>query len=146
MPIEMITFPLVAGIITNLVTALINRVGWSSKIKTYVALATALVLTIAGVVFQLFPQAWPTVAAGIAAVFGVSQALYPVLKPILSKLEEATTGKTDSIDELDAIIAEILPASEQVSWDEDTPLGDGEQDEVTRGKHALEDGSAEATA
>ena len=141
MPIEMITFPLVAGIVTNLVTALINRVGWSSKIKTYVALATALVLTIAGVVFQLFPQAWPTVAAGIAAVFGVSQALYPVLKPILSKLEEATTGKTDSIDELDKIIAELLPASEQISWDEDSPLGDGEPDEeeVTRGKHDLED-------
>ena len=141
MPIEMITFPLVAGIITNLVTALINRAGWSAKVKTYVALATALVLTIAGVIFQLFPQAWPTIAAGIAAVFGVSQALYPVLKPILSKLELATTGKTASVDELDAIIAEILPASEQVSWDEDSPLGDGEPDEeeVTRGKHALED-------
>ena len=149
MPIEMITFPLVAGIITNLVTALINRVGWSSKVKTYVAFVVALVLTVAGVIFQFFPQAWPTIAAGIAAVFGVSQALYPVLKPILAKLEEATTGKTDSIDELDAIIAEILPASEQISWDEDTPLGDGESDEaeeVTRGKHALEDDSTEASA
>lgn len=141
MSIEMITFPLVAGIITNLVTALINRVQWSSRTKTYVALGVALFLTVAGVVFELFPQSWPTVAAGIAAVFGISQAVYPVLKPILSKLELATTGKTASVDELDAIIAEILPASEQISWDEDTPLGDGEPDEeeVTRGKHALED-------
>lgn len=141
MSIEMITFPLVAGIITNLVTALINRVQWSSRTKTYVALGVALFLTVAGVVFELFPQSWPTVAAGIAAVFGISQAVYPVLKPILSKLELATTGKTASVDELDAIIAEILPASEQVSWDEDSPLGDGEPDEeeVTRGKHALED-------
>ena len=143
MSIEMITFPLVAGIITNLVTALINRVGWSSKIKTYVALATALVLTIAGVVFQLFPQAWPTVAAGIAAVFGVSQALYPVLKPILKQLEEATTGKTDVTDEMDAILAELLPESEQVSWDEPTPLGDGEPEETPRGKHAALEGDLE---
>ena len=98
-------------------------------------------LTVAGVVFELFPQSWPTVAAGIAAVFGISQAVYPVLKPLLKQLEEATTGKTDVTDEMDAILAELLPESEQVSWDEDSPLGDGEPDEeeVTRGKHALED-------
>lgn len=137
MPTALITFPLIAGIITNLVTALINRAGWSSKVKTYVALSTALVLTVAGVVFQLFPQAWPTIAAGIAAAFGVSQALYPVLKPILSKLELATTGHTVSVDELDAIIAEILPASEQISWGEDTPLGDGVDPKA--GKHDLQE-------
>lgn len=136
MSIEMITFPLVAGIITNLVTALINRVQWSSRTKTYVALGVALFLTVAGVVFELFPQSWPTVAAGIAAVFGISQAVYPVLKPLLKQLEEATTGKTDVTDEMDAILAELLPESEQVSWDEPTPLGDGEPE---RGKHALED-------
>ena len=143
MPIELITFPLIAGIITNLVTALINRVGWSSKVKTYVALTTALVLTIAGVIFQLFPQAWPTIAAGIAAVFGVSQALYPVLKPILKQLEEATTGKTDVTDEMDAIIKELLPESEQISWDEPVPLGDGEPEETPRGKHAALEGDLE---
>ena len=135
MPIEMITFPLVAGIITNLVTALINRVGWSSKVKTYIALGVALVLTVAGVVFELFPQSWPTVAAGIAAVFGISQAVYPVLKPILKQLEYATSGKTTNMDEFDAILAELMPESEQVSWDEPVPLGDGEPE---RGKHALE--------
>ena len=79
MDIGLITFPLIAGIITNLVTALINRSGWSSKAKTYVAFGVALLLTIAGVIFQIFPQAWPTVAAGIAAVFGVSQAVYPII-------------------------------------------------------------------
>ena len=143
MSIEMITFPLVAGIITNLVTALINRVQWSSRTKTYVALGVALFLTVAGVVFELFPQSWPTVAAGIAAVFGISQAVYPVLKPLLKQLEEATTGKTDVTDEMDAIIKELLPESEQISWDEPVPLGDGDPE---RGKHALEgDEDAELT-
>ena len=105
MDIGLITFPLIAGIITNLVTALINRSGWSSKAKTYVAFGVALLLTIAGVIFQIFPQAWPTVAAGIAAVFGVSQAVYPIIKPILKQLEEATTGKTATVDDLDAAAA-----------------------------------------
>ena len=136
MSIGMITFPLVAGIITNLVTALINRVQWSSRTKTHVALGVALILTVAGVVFQLFPQTWTMVAAGIAAVFGISQALYPVLKPLLKQLEYATTGKTANMDEFDAILAELMPESEQVSWDEPTPLGDGEPE---RGKHALGD-------
>ena len=129
MDIGLITFPLIAGIITNLVTALINRSGWSSKSKTYVAFGVALLLTIAGVIFQIFPQAWPTVAAGIAAVFGVSQAVYPIIKPILKQLEEATTGKTATVDELDAIISEALNTEDV----DDMP-----------GKHALADDEGNA--
>lgn len=96
-----ITFAVVAGLLTTVITAVINRSNWSSKVKTYVALVTALVLTIAGVFFQLFPDRWETVAAGIAAVFGVAQAVYPVLKPILKKLEVATTGSSQVSDAID---------------------------------------------
>ena len=131
MDIGLITFPLIAGIITNLVTALINRSGWSSKAKTYVAFGVALLLTIAGVIFQIFPQAWPMVAAGIAAVFGVSQAVYPIIKPILKQLEEATTGKTATVDELDAIISEAINTEDV----DDTP-----------GKHALAAGEGNTEA
>ena len=108
---ENLTFVAVAGIVTSIVTALINRSTWTSKTKAIVAGATATVLTIAGVAFQLYPDAWATIATGLVAVFGVSQAVYLPLKPLFKQLEEATTGNTYTTDELDAIIQEALTAA-----------------------------------
>ena len=134
MDVSQITFTLVAGLVVTVITALINRGWWSSRVKVYVSLAVAVVLTVAAVVFQLFPQAWDAVAAAIAAVFGVAQAVYPVLKPLLKRLESATTGNTEISDGVEEFIDDLI------SWDEPTPLGDHEESETetARGKHALD--------
>ena len=116
---ENLTFVAVAGIVTSIVTALINRSTWTSKTKVVVAGATATVLTIAGVAFQLYPDAWATIATGLVAVFGVSQAVYLPLKPLFKQLEEATTGSTKTVDELDAIIQEALTAANDEAYAQD---------------------------
>lgn len=134
MDTALITFPVVAGIITSLVTSVITRSTWSSKTKNFVAMVTGIILTIAALIFQLIPDAWPAVAGIIAGVYGVSQGIYLLLKPQLKALEFATTGNTHSVDELDAIISEVFPKSDQVSVLEETPLGDG----ATPGKHDIE--------
>ena len=134
MDTALITFPVVAGIITSLVTSVITRSTWSSKTKNLVAMVTGIILTIAALIFQLVPDAWPAVAGIVAGVYGVSQGVYLLLKPQLTALEFATTGNTHSVDELDAIISEALPKSYQVSVLEETPLGDG----YTPGKHDIE--------
>ena len=134
MDTALITFPVVAGIITSLVTSVITRATWSSKTKNLVAMVTGIILTIAALIFQLVPDAWPAVAGIVAGVYGVSQGVYLLLKPQLKALEFATPGNTHSVDELDAIISEVFPKSDQVSVLEETPLGDG----ATPGKHDIE--------
>lgn len=135
MDVSQITFTLVAGLVVTVITALINRGWWSSKVKVYVSLAVAVVLTVAAVIFQLFPGAWDVIAAAIAAVFGVAQAVYPILKPLLKKLEFATTGNTEITDGVDEFIDDLI------SWDEPTPLGDAEEAEsVKRDRHAALEG------
>ena len=134
MDTALITFPVAAGIITSLVTSVITRATWSSKTKNLVAMVTGIVLTIAALIFQLVPDAWPAVAGIIAGVYGVSQGVYLLLKPQLKALEFATTGSTHTVDELDAIISEAFPEAEQVSVNEVTPLGDG----AAPGKHDIE--------
>ena len=99
-----LTFPLVAGIIVSVVTSIINRVSWDAKTKNVIAFATAAILTAAGVGFQLVPDAWTVVASFILAVYGVSQAVWATMKPLLRKLEIATSGKAERSDEVEAII------------------------------------------
>lgn len=118
MPTTAITFALVAGLLTTVITSLINRVNWSSKVKVYVSAGTAVVLTVAAVVFQLFPAAWETTAAVCAAVFGVAQAVYPVIKPLLKRLEYATTGETALTDELEDFFNDAVAGIEIDEADE----------------------------
>lgn len=118
MPTTAITFALIAGLLTTVITSLINRVNWPSKVKVYVSAGTAVVLTVAAVIFQIFPAAWETVAATIAAVFGVAQAVYPVLKPLLKRLEYATTGETALTDELDDFFNDAVAGIEIDESDE----------------------------
>ena len=117
---ENLTFVAVAGVITSIVTALINRSTWTSKTKATIAGATATVLTIAGVVFQLYPDTWATIATGLVAVFGVSQAVYLPLKPVFKKLEEATTGTTtgttSTMDDLETIIRDAMTAANDAGY------------------------------
>ena len=86
MDTALITFPVVAGIITSLVTSVITRATWSSKTKNLVAMVTGIILTIDALIFQLIPDAWPAVAGIIAGVYGVSQGIYLLLKPQLRPL------------------------------------------------------------
>ena len=66
MDTALITFPVAAGIITSLVTSVITRSTWSSKTKNLVAMVTGIILTIAALIFQLIPDAWPAVAGIVA--------------------------------------------------------------------------------
>lgn len=118
MPTVAITFALVAGLLTTVITALINRVNWSSNVKVYVSVATALVLTVLGVLFEIFPSAWESVAAILASIFGIAQAVYPVLKPLLKQLEFATSGSSSITDELSEFVDNALSGVEL----EDAPV------------------------
>lgn len=104
MDATVLTFPLVAGIIVSVVTSIINRVSWDAKTKNVIAFATAAILTAAGVGFQLVPDAWTVVASFILAVYGVSQAVWATMKPLLRKLEIATSGKAERTDDVEKII------------------------------------------
>lgn len=104
----LITFAGVAGVATNVATAIINRVNWSSRTKTAVAIGVALILTTVGIWIQVVPSAWPAIATALASIFGIGQAVYQPMKPALAKLELATTGKTSHTDDLDKIIATAL--------------------------------------
>lgn len=121
MPTTAITFALIAGLLTTVITALINRVNWSPKTKVYVSAGTAVVLTVGATLFQMFPSAWETVAATCAAVFGVAQAVYPVLKPLLKQLEYATTGKTALTDDLEDFVSEAVAGIEMDAHEESDP-------------------------
>ena len=103
---EIIAFPVFAGVIVTVATAIINRVQWSSRTKNLVALMLAVLLVVGGVLAELFPDQWQIISAGILSAYGVSQAIYAALKKPLKRLEAATSGGTITED-IGDLLAEI---------------------------------------
>ena len=127
---ELITFPAIAGVIVTVVTAVINRVQWSAKVKNLVALILAALLVVGGVLAELFPDQWQIISAGILAAYGVSQAIYAALKKPLKRLEAATSGGTITVD-IGDLLAEVDADLQPITLDEPV-TGDR-----VGGRHAL---------
>ena len=114
---ELITFPAIAGAIVTVVTAVINRVQWSAKVKNLIALVLAVLLVAGGVLAELFPDQWQVIAAGILSAYGMSQAIYAALKAPLKRLESATSGGTITED-IGDLLAEIDDDLQPIMLDE----------------------------
>ena len=114
---EIIAFPVFAGVIVTVATAIINRVQWSSRTKNLVALMLAVLLVVGGVLAELFPDQWQIISAGILSAYGVSQAIYAALKKPLKRLEAATSGGTITED-IGDLLAEIDDDLQPIALDE----------------------------
>ena len=114
---EIIAFPVFAGVIVTVATAIINRVQWSSRTKNLVALMLAVLLVVGGVLAELFPDQWQIIASGVLAAYGVSQAVFAGLKPSLQRLESATSGGTITSD-IGDLLAEIDDDLQPIMLDE----------------------------
>ena len=113
----LITFPAIAGAIVTVVTAVINRVQWSAKVKNLIALVLAVLLVAGGVLAEIYPDQWQVIAAGILSAYGVSQAIYAALKKPLKRLESATSGGTIT-DDIGDLLAEIDDDLQPIMLDE----------------------------
>ena len=134
---EVIAFPVFAGVIVTVVTAVINRVQWDAKVKNLVALVLAVLLVVGGVLAELFPDQWQIISSGILSAYGVSQAIYAALKKPLQKLESATSGGTITKD-IGDLLAEVDADLQPITLDEPV-TGDR-----VGGRHDLLDGEATA--
>ena len=114
---EVVAFPVFAGVIVTVATAVINRVQWDAKVKNLVALVLAVLLVVGGVLAELFPDQWQIISAGILSAYGTSQAIYAALKKPLQKLESATSGGTITED-IGDLLAEIDAELQPITLDE----------------------------
>lgn len=81
------------GLLAPFLTALLNRVGWTSKTKHLVAFGVSIVLAVFWLAvtggFAVFDV--PAIIAAMPAIYTISQAVYAFfVKNIASKLEAAT--------------------------------------------------------
>lgn len=88
-----ITLVIVLGLLAPFITALFNKVGWTSKTKHLVAFGVSIGLGIIWLVLTggLASFTFAGISAAVPAIYTISQAVYAFfVKNIASKLEAAT--------------------------------------------------------
>ena len=89
----------VLGLVALVVQAIANQPGWSSALKRGLVVGIAVILgtlyMIATGAISAFPVEWQAVIVYwfivVAGIIAVGQAVYDFLKPILDKIEKATS-------------------------------------------------------
>ena len=91
MSLDQITVPALAGILAPFIIAMLNRVHWSAKAKTGVAVSFYALVTVGVLFAQSYPDKWKAFASVLLTVFIAGQAAFSALKPsgLLDKVERA---------------------------------------------------------
>jgi Ca2+/Na+ antiporter len=77
-----ITIPIIAGILGTLATALASRLGLSSNVKRWIAIAITVILVSLGAIATSAPDTWQAIAAWLASAIAICQVAFAALKPL----------------------------------------------------------------